>query len=485
MTDTPKTPDDQGVITLDDHKSATEAQNAAARLQLAAQREQAIEQIQRQTAWLNRNYFAIMLAGKFRIGRMNTSSELGASLEFITVRDFRDCFRGMKAPSPDDPTKSFNVAKAWLESDDVMRNCYDAVGVYPPGTHCPKRRYNMWQGFGVRADKRGSCETILYHLREVVCSGNAEHYDYLIKWMARAIQFPGMRGDIAVCINGSKGTGKTIAATLMRKIFKHHGLVVTNKKHVLGAFNDHMQHCLFLHLEEVDLGGNGNADGTIKTLVTDDVLFIEPKGLAKYQVANKLTILATSNAEMPFSVTKDERRFFNLRISDARIGDSKYFKRLHSAVQNDEIGSFLHFLRNVNLDDFDHRKPPKTDELREQINLGLDPFFQFVRDTIITGSVPGDDGDMGIECDPETGFPEAIPKHVFQTLYEDYASARGQKSTKSDSLVSRELRKLIPSIKLARPRTDAGRVCVFKFPDRDVMHAEYNASMNDQIQLEV
>ncbi len=42
----------------------------------------------------------------------------------------------------------------------------------------------------------------LDHVLNVICSGEREHYDYLIRWMANAVQNPAEPGHVAVVLRG-------------------------------------------------------------------------------------------------------------------------------------------------------------------------------------------------------------------------------------------------------------------------------------------
>jgi hypothetical protein len=43
------------------------------------------------------------------------------------------------------------------------------------------------------------------HIREVICSGNDEHFEYLLNWAALMFQRPERQGEVAVVVRGTKG----------------------------------------------------------------------------------------------------------------------------------------------------------------------------------------------------------------------------------------------------------------------------------------
>ena len=91
----------------------------------------------------------------------------------------------------------------------------------------------------------------LKHLRDNICLGNRAHYDYLIRLMARAVQFPDQRGEVGVVLIGPKGVGKTIAIDEFGNLFGTHYWTVTNPEHFTGRFNSHLQHCSILLADNV------------------------------------------------------------------------------------------------------------------------------------------------------------------------------------------------------------------------------------------
>ena len=98
---------------------------------------------------------------------------------------------------------------------------------------------NLWTGFTVAPVKGRHHVAYLKHLRDNICLGNRDHYDYLIRLMARAVQFPEQRGEVGVVLIGPKGVGKTVAIDEFGGLFGTHYWTVTNPEHFTGRFNSH------------------------------------------------------------------------------------------------------------------------------------------------------------------------------------------------------------------------------------------------------
>jgi hypothetical protein len=65
--------------------------------------------------------------------------------------------------------------------------------------------------------------------------------EYLLGWMARAVQMPNTPGEVAVVMRGAKGTGKTIFADVFGALFGRHYWAVADAKYIVGNFNAHLR----------------------------------------------------------------------------------------------------------------------------------------------------------------------------------------------------------------------------------------------------
>ena len=68
------------------------------------------------------------------------------------------------------------------------------------------------------------------HLREVVCSGNEEQYNWLVGWLGYCVQYPGKQAEVAVVLRGLKGTGKGMVGQMLMRLFSNHSLHITNSQ---------------------------------------------------------------------------------------------------------------------------------------------------------------------------------------------------------------------------------------------------------------
>lgn len=282
--------------------------------------------------------------------------------------------------------KLVSVAAWWL-SWSGRKTYLNGTGLYPNGD-VPVGKLNLWRGWNVEPVE-GSWAAIRKHLKTVVCSGNQESFDYLMGWLARTVQHPERQGEVCVVMKGPQGCGKSVLAKLMRRIFGDHARQVSQREHLIGKFNSHLEDCCFLFADEAIFSGDPTIRGPLKSLITESRVTIEPKGVNAFEVPNRLSIMMATNEEWAVPVETGDRRYFVRDVSGERVGDSEYFTRLHRAVEGDEAAHFLHFLLNVDLSDFDLRRFPKTEAHSDVMVRGLKGVSAFLFDFLYNGHAEG------------------------------------------------------------------------------------------------
>ena len=262
------------------------------------------------------------------------------------------------------------AADVWLKHAD-RRQFIGGIIFDPSGTSTPPDKLNLWQGFAVNP-LQGSWERLRIHICDVICSGNREHYDYVIKWMARLVQFPALQGEVAIVLRGSEGCGKGTLARALKRILGQHALAISHSKHLTGNFNAHLRDCVFLFADEAFYAGDKAHDGELKAIITELTLTIEAKYQNAIEVPNYLHLMMASN-EAWVVPTSEARRFAVFEVNGSRTGDFAWFKAIEQEMENGGYEAMLNFLQHVNLDDFDVRRIPATEGLQTQKKLSCRP----------------------------------------------------------------------------------------------------------------
>jgi len=290
----------------------------------------------------------------------------------------------------------------WLEHP--LGRQFESV-VFAPGKETPGM-YNLWKGFAVSADPSGSCELYLAHVRKNICGGNEVLYEYLLSWMARAVQRPDEPGQVAVVLRGDPGVGKGVFAAHFGKLWGRHFLPVTDSKHLVGSFNAHMRDCVVMYADEAFASDDKRAESMLKTLVTESMIITEAKGVDAEPTPNFIHLIMASNSPWVLNVGSHDRRYFVLEVTAEKRQDAPYFEAMATQMKEGGYEALLAFLLARDLSGFNVRAFPKTDAHGTQQEFSLTVEDEWWYDKL-----------MGEEVMPGEGWPENV---YCETLLYDF-----------------------------------------------------------------
>ncbi len=257
--------------------------------------------------------------------------------------------------------KSIAKGKWWL--DHPKRRSYQQI-VFAPNRDIPDA-YNLWEGFTVKPVP-GDWSLFRDHILHIVCGGDEDCFQYLIRWMARCVQEPGESGQVAIVLRGEKGCGKSMFVEIFGRPFGQHYLPTTNAEHIAGRFNEHLETVVVLFGDEAFFAGNKDHERTLKGLVTQDEVSYEGKGRRVKPGLNCVHLLLASNSTWVVPAHGRERRYLVLDVSDKKIGDRVYFSSIAQQMSNGGTEAMLHDLLNMDLSNFEVRDFPQTAAFQEQ-----------------------------------------------------------------------------------------------------------------------
>lgn len=345
--------------------------------------------------WLSRlnERFAVIasISGKCRV--VEEQNDEGMDRTRLVKQSFDDFMnRFMNIPvqiGNDDKGKPINkpLGQWWLMQPH--RRQYDKI-VFSPGVDVSES-YNLWRGFGCEAIQ-GKCDLFLNHIRKVVCSGNEEHYNYLVGWMASAVQIPNRPAGTAVILKGDQGTGKGVFVKAFGSLFGRHFMQVADPKHLVGNFNSHLRDCVVLFADEAFFAGDKKHENILKMLVTEETLTIEAKGIDAESAQNCVHLLMASNDHWVVPAGVGDRRFFVLHVSNCHKEDVKYFGDMDAEWKNGGQEALLYYLMTYDLKGFEIRKMPKTEELQQQKVFSLATEETWLREKLADGRLLPEQG---------------------------------------------------------------------------------------------
>lgn len=340
-------------------------------------------------AELNETRAVVQLKGKVRIvGFEPAEDRPGRVPVFSTPAEMRTLYanRTINVKVGEDFQRKplFDV---WLKGAD--RPTAIGITIDPKGGRFVDGRLNLWQGYGLEADVLCGWPLLHQHIVDVVCAGNEEHANYLLRWIAWSLQHPTDPAEVVLVLRGRKGTGKGMLGRALSRLFGAHALQISDRKHLVGSFNAHLLQVCFLFADEAFWPGDKSAEGVLKRMITERTLFVEPKGLDGFEVPNRLSIMMTSNEKWVVPASSDERRFVVFDVADLRRGDFAYFTALKKEIEGDGLQGFLHDMLEMDLADWHPRMDiPETVGLAEQKAESAPPMVNWLGSVLDEGRLP-------------------------------------------------------------------------------------------------
>lgn len=375
--------------TIDKHKRG---ENVTGGPKLAA--EIGAEVVTKMRAWLkladvdalesmNARHFFVRLGSKSVIGREDDP----AGVIFQPVKELYPEYANCIVQTGSDAKGNAQFAplfETWLKSPN--RRSYSRVTFAPPPLLAYDHEYNLWTGFAVE-DAPGSCDRYLAHLRDVICAGNLEHYEYLLDWMAYCVQFPGKPAEVAVVMRGGKGAGKGTVVQMFERIFGKRNYAHLSRSEELVKWNSLVSGKVVVFADEAFFAGDKENTGALKRIITEPTITVSRKHLDSTEEPNCIHLFMATNEDWAIPAGIGERRFFALRVRDEQAQDPNYFTPLYDEMNNGGVEAFLHLLRARPVTVARIRAVPKTEELRVQQDQSLPLEMRWLQECLWEGTI--------------------------------------------------------------------------------------------------
>lgn len=412
----------------------------------------AVSDLDQAIARLNQTHFIAAEGGKVRVYIEGIDPERGVSIVTpYSKEDFKLLISDQQVRNGND---IIPLADYWLKSPKARR--YRKGIALLPGQLAPPDVYNLWSGWGVEP-KPGDHLSALKFIFQIICCRDKVVFEYVLGWMARAIQQPGEPAEVALVLRSpERGTGKGTFAKILCDTFGQHAMAVRSPKHLVGNFNAHLRNALLLFADEALFVGDRAGNEVLKGLITEPTIPIERKGVDVFSVKNRLKIIMATNSEWVIPASADERRFLILDVSPEMKQNHRYFGKFNNYLKKTGLSALLDYLLNYDISDFNIRAVPTTQGLIDQKNRSLDPFFQWLRERLWEGCLLPHDA----------GWKVLQSRGAIVEDYKGYVDQKHLRYVDTDaSTIGRRLAKLFPGIDRAkRVRQPQGRIRNWNFP---------------------
>jgi len=276
----------------------------------------------------------------------------------------------------------------WLASPRKRMVDASMVVFDPTNQADAKTTVNLFRTLAMKPSAAASCEKLIKLLRYLCGEAEDTHTpvsDWVLKWCAYQVQHVGAKMRTAIVMHGPEGSGKNQFWSAMQEIFHPYSAQI-GQAELEDKFNGWLSARLFLVANEVVTRAEmSHHVGKLKAYVTEPYLHIRTAYMDARYEKNHANIVFLSNEFQPLKISPGDRRYMVIRTPP--IMEAGFYKDVAAELGAGGAGAFMHYLRSVELGDFnEHTKPIITTAKRELIELGMLPsqlFWQGIKDGLV------------------------------------------------------------------------------------------------------
>ena len=284
----------------------------------------------------------------------------------------------------------------WEKDPDIRR--YNNKVWCPPPLISKPDDFNTWDGLDVEKNNniddgtgRDYWSEFLIFVKNLF--GDDAVTNYILSRYAFRIQNLGLRSYVIFILYGEEGLGKSMFIQILYKIFGKYVTEIGDAKTEL--FSDHSMveyKRLFICLNETDpITCHQNAD-KLKTRITEDKKWFNPKGLTKFEAEIVSDYDVTTNNENSIKITpSSKRRYFQVEPTDYYQGNTEFFNDMVKNIKNNPVAikqiyqglksfDWKQYVPSVNFQDENYK--PMTESMRKSQNMNMDKIVYFLKDVI-------------------------------------------------------------------------------------------------------
>lgn len=204
---------------------------------------------------------------------------------------------------------------------------------------------------------QGDVQPFLTHIEKLFATERDRKI--ILYWFAAAVQYPHKKLRWAPVIQGVEGNGKSFLGEVLAYIIGAKHTHRPNAEDISNKFNDYIEKKLLIIVEEAHMQDRREMKDTLKPLITQSQVEVQPKGGSKRMTENWTRWIFFTNHRDAFPVDTRDRRysiFFTNQQSRedlVRYGlDHRYFLNLWTWF-NEGGGkqALAHYLHNVEIPD--------------------------------------------------------------------------------------------------------------------------------------
>lgn len=203
-------------------------------------------------------------------------------------------------------------------------------------------------------------------------NNNENDANHFFDYLACMVQKPRVRINHSIVIIGqNKGTGKSTIYKVLQQVFGKTNCSAPENEHLEDKYTPWAKSSKLCFIHELAQSDKMKFTKKIKSMITEDEIYIREMYHQPYRINNYMQIIATSNYLKPLKLEKDDRRFWVVE-SRVRRRSKEYYDELYKNVE-ERSGEVLHWLQQRDISQFHPKAEPpvtrtKTELLEESIS---------------------------------------------------------------------------------------------------------------------
>ena len=243
--------------------------------------------------------------------------------------------------------------------------------------------FNDWEEAEPTPLGQGTTELFWQHIKENVCDGSEECFNYFQMWIYDLLANPLHRNGIAIAVSGDQGCGKSIIGNILSLCFdKKYVSTINNSAALQDRFDAAWKNSILVMLEESTFAGDRKSGiwSKMKDLITSEITTVERKGIDVQHIQNKLHFLVTSNDEFVVPKQRSDRRYLVLRCNNNKRCDKKFFGSLTWNMKNGGAFKLIQEAKQHKKEamDFDYMNMPQTEIGAENMLESSPPLMRYL-----------------------------------------------------------------------------------------------------------
>ena len=255
----------------------------------------------------------------------------------------------------------------------------DKINLCPPMLYTDEGTYQL-----TNKDILEKLSFLLDYMKEVLCSGKEDCYNFLLKWISNMVK--GNKNNSCLYLKGMQGAGKSsLFVFLSNYVIGTKLCLETGSDPIRTKFNEILAGKLLVCIEELENFSKAEWEcisSTLKRMITSNNITLQNKGTKAYESNNINNYMLCSNND---AIKDDDgRRYFILDISTHKVGDRKYYDKLYNECFCKEVGeAFYHYILTIDTDKFNPQSFPITQNKKDSVSKRLDGVYKFIKEEYV------------------------------------------------------------------------------------------------------